>query len=458
MRARLDRLLRWRESQERWESYTQMPPILILATTARQAEWWHEAAERVTQDLEIKRPLGAVVVLPRDTVAPVSPWYATWKYLGSERLCHLQEVLFPQDDPGFPDLFPQGVCSEAQEGEADTVHTTLPRPGRRLYQFATRTRKQCEKPVSPGEWRWHALDRSARQWEVLALVLAHPLLSRADLSAQLHLAESSVRHLLAPLTQVGLIVGYATRVGERFALAEAGPRLVAAAARCHVRYLIHRPGEAATDTLVPRGLPGLLKQAEHVAGVYSFCALLARAGVLHWWETGALCARVYRYQGDWHGIRPDLVAECLMEGVVHEPGEQGEHARAARFLLEWDRGTMQPRDLRRKFSSYALWYTSREWAREHRAPPALLVVAPDIGQEQRLMRIALVAFRTCPVYVTLYTTTRGLLATAGVVASIWRPLAPRDAGESPENAAVPVARLALFATPGTSRSERAEQS
>ena len=35
-----------------------------------------------------------------------------------------------------------------------------------------------------------------------------------------------------------------------------------------------------------------------------------------------------------------------------------------RFWLEWDRGTMNVRDLAVKFTSYASYIASREWARE----------------------------------------------------------------------------------------------
>jgi hypothetical protein len=51
MRTRLDRLLRWRESAERTAIYSQMPPLLILATSERQAEWWHQATVQVATRL-----------------------------------------------------------------------------------------------------------------------------------------------------------------------------------------------------------------------------------------------------------------------------------------------------------------------------------------------------------------------------------------------------------------------
>lgn len=231
-----------------------------------------------------------------------------------------------------------------------------------------------------------------------------------------------MRHLLAPLMQAGLIESYETEVGERFALSGNGLRLLAAISHCHVRYLIQRPGATESplsrgDTLVPRGLPGLLKQVKHSAGVYGFFEALANLGCLHWWETGSICARFYQDQGEWHGIRPDAVAEC-----------QGEHhaqSHSWRFFLEWDRGTMHERDLRRKMSAYARYFSAREWSREHQIPPALLCVLPDAAQERALARIALASLGNCSVRVALYTTTRSLLIAPGLSAPIWRQVVPR---------------------------------
>ncbi len=59
-----------------------------------------------------------------------------------------------------------------------------------------------------------------------------------------------------------------------------------------------------------------------------------------------------------------------------------------RFWLEWDRGTMNVRDLAIKFTSYAHYIASREWAREYSMLPVLVCVAPDIAQERRMQRVA----------------------------------------------------------------------
>src|SRR6266851_2677552 len=45
MRLRLERLLCWRESPERWSTYRHMLPVLILAASPRQCEHWQHAVE-----------------------------------------------------------------------------------------------------------------------------------------------------------------------------------------------------------------------------------------------------------------------------------------------------------------------------------------------------------------------------------------------------------------------------
>lgn len=433
MRARLDRFLRWREASERWQRYTQMPPILILATTPRQADWWQQAAARVTQELGIAPPLGAIAqVAPLPTAHHgegvfTDPWTQGWRRLGSQQMTHVRDLFAPQDDPGFPDLFPQETVLAHREAAVLLAQnkTLLPPPRARRFQFAHERQEQrgkLGKGARPDGWRRACLTLTTRQWELLALLLAHPLLDRGNLGAHLHLERSSVRHLLAPLIQMGLVASYETRVGERFALAEAGLRLMAAAARCHVRYLAHR-AEATNapdpfaGMLVPRGLPGLLAQIEHLAGIYGFFELLVPLGGLRWWETGSLCTRFYPFQGTWYGLRPDAVAEwaSFQEDCPAHPW---------RFFLEWDRGTMRAGELRRKMSAYARYLSSHEWAREYQTPPALLCVLPDVGQERALSRVALAQLAPCPVHVALYTTTRRLLISAGLAAAIWRQVLP----------------------------------
>ena len=119
-----------------------------------------------------------------------------------------------------------------------------------------------------------------------------------------------------------------------------------------------------------------------------------------------MCERRYRVGEQWYNLRPDALAEYRI-------GQQ-----QMRFWLEWDRGTMNVRDLVIKFASYAHYLASREWAREGARVPLLLCVTPDIAQERRMQRVAQARF-TSPPGVVLWTTTEVLLNEHGPLARIW---------------------------------------
>jgi hypothetical protein len=96
-----------------------------------------------------------------------------------------------------------------------------------------------------------------------------------------------------------------------------------------------------------RGEAWLLQRIQHTAGIYGFFARLALVArqdpgqALCWWETGPVCERRYQVGEQWFNLRPDALAE-------YRVGTQ-----RMRFWLEWDRGTMNVRDLVIKFTSYA---------------------------------------------------------------------------------------------------------
>ena len=119
-----------------------------------------------------------------------------------------------------------------------------------------------------------------------------------------------------------------------------------------------------------------------------------------------MCERRYRVSEQWYNLRPDALAE-------YRVGQQ-----RTRFWLEWDRGTMNVRDLTIKFTSYAHYVASREWTRECSMLPVLVCVAPDIAQERRMQRVAQ-ARLTSPPGLMVWTTTRVLLDEQGPLAPIW---------------------------------------
>ena len=120
----------------------------------------------------------------------------------------------------------------------------------------------------------------------------------------------------------------------------------------------------------------------HTAGIYSFFTNIIQEArrepeqALCWWETGMVCERHCRVGEQWYNLRPDALAEYRV----------GSHQ--MRFWLEWDRGTMNERDLTIKFTSYASYIATREWTREHSMLPVLICVAPDIAQEKRMQRVS----------------------------------------------------------------------
>jgi Replication-relaxation len=132
---------------------------------------------------------------------------------------------------------------------------------------------------------------------------------------------------------------------------------------------------------------------------------------LSWWETGPVCECRYRVGEQWYNLRPDALA-------AYRAGSQ-----QFRFWLEWDRGTVNVRDLGVKFSSYAQFVASREWAREFPQLPRLLCVAPELAQERRIQRVEQVSFASSA-GLAIRMTTAVLLRERGPLAPIWSPGPP----------------------------------
>ena len=76
-----------------------------------------------------------------------------------------------------------------------------------------------------------------------------------------------------------------------------------------------------------------------------------------------------------------------------------------------------------KLRAYAYSTRSREWARELRPLPGLLVVTPDPGQEQRIQHLA----GTCAeAELLIRTTTVSRLEQQGPLAPIWPTMMPNQ--------------------------------
>ena len=204
-------------------------------------------------------------------------------------------------------------------------------------------------------------------------------------------------------------------------------------------------------------LPGaqLLRAPQHTSGLYRFFALLhaAQSPVdipadeayrLLWWETGRSCYRRFCFDQHWYALCPDGVGECLWG------------RRRIRFWLEWDAATMNARDLRQKFATYALHASLAQAGlirtEEFPAVPLVLVVVASYGQERRVRRILQelldekLLFRPYPF--SLRITTADRIAGSGILAPIWLPLVPplqmpplRTLSGDPGSAPLPVSNV-----------------
>ncbi len=252
-------------------------------------------------------------------------------------------------------------------------------------------------------------------WRMLRLLLARPLLSEEEVASLLGLQRRSVRCALYTLRSLGCLESLSTPAGRRWHLSGRGLRLMAAANHLHLRnFAVASDDEAEDETasIKQRGEAWLLQHVQHTAGVYGFFASLARAArqqpeqELCWWETGAMCEQRYQFREQWHNLRPDALA-------AYRAGPK-----QVRFWLEWDRGSMNARDLTIKFTSYAHYLASREWTREGASLPRLFVVAPEVAQERRIQHVAQASLAPIAGLV-IWTTTVVLLHEHGPLAPIW---------------------------------------
>ena len=425
MRLRLERLLCWRESPERWSSYQHMLPVLILARSQRQRDHWQCAVEATALKLRLDPLIGALACLHLSESAHVNPWLLNWRTLSTDMPCHLQDLLRPLPQAAFPSSMRleegEDEKREARSPSSASVTTVSAGTHSRLGHLVVgdlANRAAHVRQVGLEEQEIIALlglRLTPCQWSILSLLLAHPLLSDEELAELLSLQRKSVRCSLYELHQLGCLEPILTEVGKRWHLRGSGLHMIATACHMQIRNIAISPENTAVTempTEVQRGENWLLQHIRHTAGIYGFFASLAQAArrepgqALCWWETGAMCERRYRVGEQWYNLKPDALAEYRM-------GQQ-----RTRFWLEWDRGTMNVRDLAVKFTSYASYIASREWARERSMLPVLICVAPDIAQERRMQRVVLARI-TSPFGLVVWTTTRVLLNKQGPLAPIW---------------------------------------
>ena len=425
MRLRLERLLCWRESPERWSSYQHMLPVLIVAGSHRQRDHWQRAVEAAALRLRLEPLAGALAYLPPLEHAQVNPWALNWHTLSTEVTCHPQKLLNPLPRTAFP-LSLRLEEGEDKERDAPLLSNTSVAPVssgrparlRRLIvgDLASRAAYIIQDGLEEREViALLGLRLTPCQWSILRLLVAHPLLSDEELGAGLRLQRKSVRCALYALRGYSCLAPIMTGAGKRWHLCSRGLRMIAAASSLSIRTIAVVPDDTTgreVSTMIQRGESWLLQHIQHAAGIYGFFAAVAQATreepgqALCWWETGAMCERRYRVGEQWYNLRPDALAE-------YRVGQE-----QVRFWLEWDRGTMNVRDLVIKCTSYARYIASREWVRDSSRLPRLFCVAPEIAQERRVQRVAQATLTATPGLV-LWTTTEGLLNEHGPLAPIW---------------------------------------
>jgi predicted transcriptional regulator len=457
MHLRLERLLCWRESPERWSSYQHMLPVLILAGSPRQREHWQYAVEAAALKLRLDPLAGALACLPPSGSLRMNPWLLAWRTLSTEVSCHLRDLLSPLP----PAAFPSSLQLEEDEEERDTrapsnalaataSSGTSARFGRLVVgDLAHRAAHITQDGLEDQEAiALLGLRLTPCQRNILRLLLAHPLLSDEELGAVLNLQRRSVRCSVYELHALGCLEPITTEAGKRWHLCGRGLRLLATANHLPIRNIaIESDDEAGggKQIVVQRGEGWLLQHIQHTAGIYRFFANLAQAArqqpgqMLCWWETGASCERRYRVGEQWYNLRPDALAEC-------RAGSQ-----QIRFWLEWDRGTMNVRDLEIKFTSYAHYIVSREWTRERSLLPRLFCVAPDMAQERRMQRVAQACLRHTPGLV-IRTTTVTQLADRGLLAAIWSQGVPSVDSPVATSRSIASTRMTFFAQVDAGRS------
>lgn len=431
--TRLRTLLRYRESPHRLAVYRSFPLLIVLVENARQAEVWRQQARTVAESLGLAPLTGAIAMLAETD----NPWQWGWRDLATGASIRLVEQLAPLPEVALP----CGVSAHLEAARAVMK-----------AQLAAKLAPMDAPDTSP-----FPAVITPRQCALLTLLTRAPLLSASDIAAVCSLAgepfqAESVARSLRGLARNGWIV---REVGSdhvaRWYLTDEGLREVAAIHDVHILHLgcvvtnEEKAGCQSTATseqaedhvrLEQRGLATLRRQSAHQAGVYGVVVAFHRAlskaiGGIHvaWWETGRACYRTYHYHGVQRNLRPDAELELIWQTK--------ETPRYLRIWLEYDRGTMNRRDLEQKMQAYADYWQSKIWATDGRtALPRLLFIVPGTQQESRVREAAQEKLADTRLRVLM--TTAAHLNTYTPYGCIWRQIFPI----LPESAQVP--RRTLF--------------
>lgn len=402
LQRHLEQFLRYRESAERTAHYQQFPPVVVLVTTLHQQEHWQRLTLEVATRLRLAPLRGVIACVPPDQ-ALSSAWGLPWQNLSDHAPCHLQDALVSAELAAIP---PGILTAELGENKRRV------KPKQRLISGRYSERAAQYEPGDSQASAWLGIHLSHRQKALLTLVYATPLLSTEEIASFFDLALPTAARALYGLQHAGCLEREVTGQGRRWRLTTLGLRFMAAMLQVSLSHVAVN----AEDGLQQRGLAGLRHTIQHTAGVYSFLASLHRAARerghrITWWEAGGWCERRYYDHGRWHDLRPDATLEYATD------------TRRPRFWVEWDQGQMTGAALAVKLRAYAHYIGSREWARELRPLPVLLVVTPDPGQEQRIQRLS---WTCAEAGLIVRTTTSSRLEQQGPLAPIWLTMPPNQ--------------------------------
>ncbi|MBA2394001.1 MAG: replication-relaxation family protein [Ktedonobacteraceae bacterium] len=404
MRERLEHLLLWRESSERWSFYQSFPQLLIVAPTVHQRDLWVYCAQEAAAHLRVA-PLKGACAMQMDG----SPWRFLWHSLDGSGAATLQSLAIPLVPQAIPPglLAPRpiepGLGRRGKQSECKVIIGTFEARAKQLNVSE-------HHPKTTAEIALLSMQLSHRHRDLLRHIYALPLIAAQELATLLQRDHATQQRYLYDLHQLCCIETIETARGKRLVLTEVGLRLISFMLGVQLIHIAER--DPSTHIWQQRGVRHMLHTTEHTAGIYTFLAqtqMQARKtgqGLL-WWETTRSFRR-YHLQGAWHNLMPDAL-------FAYQAKEAQTEA-----WLEWDTGSMHLKPMTVKFEAYAQYVRSQHYRQEHIAPPKLLIVTPHHGREQSLRRVATPMLGALSLRV--WTTTEPLLQVQGPLGSIWKPL------------------------------------
>lgn len=372
-RARLLGLLEYRRSHS-----GRVPTLIIAAPSQRRVGSWNKLMDDLSRT---SRQL------------PLPVWLVTWSEVTSGLApVHLRQVSTRRPTP--------------EHDRPVRMRTRHPAPARRPI------------PRIVGELPLPAIELGAADREMMDVLGRHPFLPLTGVPAVLGSSLDRCRRRRALLVDAGLarVLG-SEEVGEHAALGIAeltskGLQVLAAQQGLSLAESVRHNGLAGGGPDTPLGTRrSLLRDLEHTLGAdgvfVELCGAAKRRGderqyrLLEWLGAAACAVR---------GVRPDGY------GLLRYAAEDYS------FFLEYDRGTMQVRDLREKFEAYYCWLESAGFRRHYDTFPTVLIVTRDPASEERIARVlrSVGLGRIAELPVLLTTQGRRQADRDGLLGPIWR--------------------------------------